>query len=130
MASFPPYPTTPSRASGVRNEGHKETNMTALINARQGVLTKTYAPAGTLNGHTLTFREDGWFNMTKAAKAFGKPLGNFWVAKDTRAYLEEVTRLEAPSLKSSEAPTPLFFANKGRNPGTWAHPKLAVFFAR
>jgi hypothetical protein len=82
------------------------------------------------NGTPFVFREDGWFNMTKAAKAYGKALGNFWVAKDTRAYLEEVTRLEAASLKSSDAPTTLFVANKGRNPGTWAHPKLAVFFAR
>jgi len=29
------------------------------------------------NGKTLTIREDGYFNMTKAAKQFGKKLSNF-----------------------------------------------------
>lgn len=36
------------------------------------IITKTY------NDNTvLTFREDGWFNMTKAAKAFGKDVRDF-----------------------------------------------------
>ena len=36
------------------------------------------------NGKTLTFREDGYFNMTKAAKQFGKQLQNFWLSIETR----------------------------------------------
>ena len=75
------------------------------------------------NGHAFVFREDGWFNMTKAAKHYGKQLQNFWNSPDTHAYLEALA-----SLDSNVAPADFFKAVRGQ--GTWAHPKLAVFFAR
>lgn len=70
----------------------------------------------------FVFREDGWFNMTKAAKAFGKQLPNFWRSPETHEYCEAVRK--AFNLK------PLSEATLGRYGATWAHPKLAVFFAR
>jgi hypothetical protein len=72
----------------------------------------------------FVFREDGWFNMTKAAYHFGKQLSNFWIAAETKTYLDAV----AATLEFKVAPVDLFKAVRGQ--GTWAHPKLAVFFAR
>lgn len=78
------------------------------------------------NGAAFTFREDGYFNMTKAAKHYGKDLSNFMRSPDTRDYIEALS---------------VHFTDKGvvevqrgsgllLQVGTWAHPKLAVFFAR
>jgi hypothetical protein len=86
-----------------------------LINARQGVLTKDF------NGHALTFREDGWFNMTKAASSYGRRIQDFFRLVPTVEYLEAMEKVGISHLYTS-AP--------GRHGGTWAHPKLAVFFAR
>jgi hypothetical protein len=90
------------------------------------VLSFNAQPVRASYGLTFTFREDGWFNMTKAAKHFGKVIGNFWVAKDTQAYIDAIQETTGNSLKSSE----YLERSMGRNGGTWAHPKLAVFFAR
>ena len=69
------------------------------------------------------FREDGWFNMTKAAQHFGKRLDAFMASEDTRDYID--------ALKSnSQNFCEYVEANRGRYGCTWAHPKLAVFFAR
>lgn len=77
-----------------------------------------------INGLPITFREDGYINMTKAAKHFGKQLNNFWKSPDTEAYVEALEQ----TLKSN-----VWSAKRGGAPGqsgTWCHPKLAVFFAR
>lgn len=37
-------------------------------------------------GQVFLFREDGYFNMTKAAKVFGKDLSNFMRSPDTLEY--------------------------------------------
>lgn len=66
--------------------------------------------------------------MTKAARHFDKFLHNFWVASETKAYLEAVADAHTPTMKSMVAPADLYIAVRGQ--GTWAHPKLAVFFAR
>ncbi len=73
-------------------------------------------------GQVFLFREDGYFNMTKAAKVFGKDLSNFMRSPDTLKYLDAL----ANALKSTE----LVQAKAGRYGGTWGHPKLAVFYAR
>ncbi|SHL94265.1 KilA-N domain-containing protein [Vreelandella subglaciescola] len=44
------------------------------------------------HGKTLTFREDGYFNMTKAAKQFGKRIQHFWDNIDTRNYCYELSK--------------------------------------
>lgn len=77
------------------------------------------------NGNVFTFREDGYFNMTDAAKKFGKDVKEFWVNDSTNEYMESLAKTLGLS------PEFLKQAKVGRNGGgTWAHPKLAVFFAR
>ena len=76
------------------------------------------------NGHAFVFREDGWFNMTKAAKHFGKRIQDFWDNKDTKEYILALCKTIHANQRE------LFLAKAGYNGGTWAHPKLAVFFAR
>lgn len=83
------------------------------------LVTKTYNSGG-INTQ-FSFRDDGWFNMTKAAKAFGKDLSHFARSPDTEAYLAALK-----SARNAE----YVEASRGRYGGTWAHPKLAVFFAR
>lgn len=73
------------------------------------------------NGLAFSFRADGWFNMTKAAGHFGKDLSHFARSPDTLAYIDALK-----SAKNAE----YVETNRGRYGGTWAHPKLAVFFAR
>lgn len=68
------------------------------------------------------FREDGYFNMTKAAKHFGKDLSQFMRSPDTIDYLEALAHfVNFAKLIETKA---------GRCGGSWGHPKLAVFFAR
>ena len=70
----------------------------------------------------LTFREDGWFNMTKAAKAFGKRLQHFMDNQETKEYMT--------ALLTNRNSGELTETKMGRQGGIWVHPKLAVFFAR
>ncbi len=80
------------------------------------VITRDY------QGHVFQFREDGYFNMTKAAKVFGKDLSNFMRSPEAADYIDALSK----TVESTE----LVEAQRGRNGGTWGHPKLAVFFAR
>ncbi len=73
-------------------------------------------------GNVFTFRENGYFNMTDAAKKFGKDLQVFIRRDDTVEYID--------ALSKTVPDTELVQAKAGRYGGTWAHPKLAVFFAR
>lgn len=83
-------------------------------------------PIGQLNRRApFVFREDGWFNMTKAAQHFGKSLDDFWRNKEVRDYRDALEALNVNPADSRE----YVEANRGRYGGTWAHPKLAVFFA-
>lgn len=80
-----------------------------------------------INGLPITFREDGYINMTKAAKHFGKKPIKFLELPSTGEYLEAMA--EASKVRKSD----LVWAKRGGAPGqsgTWCHPKLAVFFAR
>jgi hypothetical protein len=70
------------------------------------------------------FRGDGWFNMTKAAQQFGKRLQDFWDNAEAKTYIAELARLNHADQRE------LMEARRGNGGGTWAHPKLAVFFAR
>jgi hypothetical protein len=90
------------------------------------VLSFNAQPVRASYGLTFTFREDGWFNMAKAAKHFGKDLSNFTRSSDYPVYLQ------ALSVNSTDKEFVQATRGSGRHPsvGTWAHPKLAVFFAR
>lgn len=73
------------------------------------------------------FREDGYINMTKAARNFGKDLSNFSRSPETIEYIEALTQ----AVKFTDCS--IIQARRGGakgNSGTWCHPKLAVFFAR
>ena len=79
------------------------------------------------NGLPIVFREDGYINMTKAAKHFGKDLSNFTRSPETLAYLaafgQTVEYMDCLMIHAKRG------GAKG-TAGTWCHPKLAVFFAR
>lgn len=73
-------------------------------------------------GQDLRFNADGWINATEAAARFTK-LPHEWLRlPDTAAYLEALAKCgKIPQLVRTQ---------RGRNGGTWLHPKLAVAFAR
>lgn len=75
-------------------------------------------------GRPFLFREDGYFNMTKAAEAFGKRVPKFQELPSTANYLKAYCA--AHNVQKSD----VWIAKRGKGGGTWAHPKLAVFFAR
>lgn len=78
------------------------------------------------DGKVFHFREDGYFNMTKAAKEFGKRIDNFFANASAQEYIS--------ALESLVPGIPLIKTRRGNgllpHVGTWGHPKLAVFFAR
>ncbi|MQY51280.1 KilA-N domain-containing protein [Rhodocyclus gracilis] len=78
----------------------------------------------TFEGHTFLFREDGYINMTKAAKAFGKKLSHFWASHQTKEYMEALSQM--PGFRGIK----LVISSRGRYGETWVHPKLTVFTAR
>lgn len=80
------------------------------------IITKTF------NNVPFVFREDGWFNMTKAAQHFGKLVPKFLELPSTKEYID--------ALRENIQESDVYTAHRGRHGGTWAHPKLAVFFAR
>jgi hypothetical protein len=116
---------------------------------RSAYSTPKAAPSPLLSrdyqGSPFIFREDGYFNMTKAAQHFGKRVQNFLDVQETQHYIialaesmgvgsfanksEEVLVAGIPVTK---APLVQGVSGKGSLPGVgrWAHPKLAVFFAR
>ncbi len=73
-------------------------------------------------GQAVRFNGDGWINATEAAARFGK-LPHEWLRlPETVAYLEALAKCgKIPQLVQTK---------RGRNGGTWLHPKLAVVFAR
>ncbi|WP_248914708.1 KilA-N domain-containing protein [Pseudomonas moorei] len=91
----------------------------SLAVSKPALITKDW------QGKTFTFREDGYFNMTKAAKEFGKDLSHFKRSPDTIDYCNELSQ----TAKFADCLI-LDTRRGGTSPGTWGHPKLAVFFAR
>lgn len=85
---------------------------------------KTFITKAYNDSTVLVFRNDGWFNMTKAANAFGKDLGEFMESPQTVEHINGLSKYFSDEK---------FFVTKygsARHPsaGTWAHPKLAVLF--
>ena len=76
-------------------------------------------------GFEVGFSGDGWFNATIAAERFGKCVDHWLKSQETKEYIEAL---------SSHLNTPkrgdLIQTKRGKNGGTWLHPKLAVAFAR
>lgn len=78
----------------------------------------------TFNGLPIVFREDGYINITKAAKHFGKKLSHFWDSPQTREYMGALSQM--PGFRGIK----LVITSKGRYGETWVHPKMAVMVAR
>jgi len=76
-------------------------------------------------GVPVQFNLDGWINATKVAKDSGLRIDNWLRNQETEKYIEALSR----HLNTSN-PRDLVLTIKGRNGGTWLHPKLAVAFAR
>ncbi|WPE25039.1 hypothetical protein PshuTeo1_07340 [Pseudomonas hunanensis] len=73
-------------------------------------------------GQAVRFNTNGWINATEAAARFGKLPHEWMRLPETVAYLEALAKYgKIPHLVSTR---------RGRNGGTWLHPKLAVVFAR
>ncbi|WP_435608065.1 KilA-N domain-containing protein [Pseudomonas knackmussii] len=86
------------------------------------IITREY------KGDVFTFRADGYFNMASAAKKFGKFLPNFMRSPETTDYMEALSSTVNSTALEIVDVVPGNLYVEGR--GTWAHPKLAVFFAR
>ena len=79
-------------------------------------------------GQVFLFREDGYFNMTKAAQSFGKDAHEFTRLPSTVSYLEALSRA---GIIPAQGLIQAIGGNRYMSErGTWAHPKVAVTFAR
>ncbi|WP_176399088.1 KilA-N domain-containing protein [Pandoraea sp. PE-S2T-3] len=76
-------------------------------------------------GLAVPFLGDGWFNATVAAKRFEKRVDNWLRLDETKTYIAALTEMINPSHLRDFVRT-----QRGRNGGTWMHPKLGVVFAR
>lgn len=76
----------------------------------------------TYEGQAVRFNADGWINATEAAARFAKLPYEWLRLPETAVYLEALSKCgKIPQLVRTQ---------RGRNGGTWLHPKLAVAFAR
>lgn len=79
----------------------------------------------TYQDHSISYREDGWFNATEASAKFGKRPVDWLKLESTKTYIQALGR-HNPEVKKFH-----FGAKGGIERGvTWMHPKLAVAFAR
>ena len=77
------------------------------------------------DGTMMQFTSDGWFNATESADRFGRRVDNWLRLDETEGYMQAL----ADALNTSDV-RELIRTQKGRNGGTWLHPKLAVRFAQ
>lgn len=76
-------------------------------------------------GSAVSFRDDGWFNATQAARKYGKRPNDWLMLAETLDYIA------ALNLFSNTGQNGIWQVSKrGNNGGTWLHPKLAVRFAQ
>jgi len=73
-------------------------------------------------GKGYSFREDGWFNATDAAKSRGKDAHEWTRSNEADVYISALGR--------KYGKFPYLETRRGRHGGTWLHPKLATVFAR
>lgn len=72
----------------------------------------------------VTFTEEAWFNATEVAEKHGKRVADWLENGETQSYIAALAEiLNVPNLA-------LLRTKRGRNGGTWMHPRLAVPFAR
>ena len=73
------------------------------------------------NSSLITFNSDGWINATEVANAYGKRLDHWLANKSTQEYIAAC---------GEEKYTNLIRTRRGKNGGTWLHPKLVIRFAQ
>lgn len=73
------------------------------------------------DGQAIQFNDAGWFNATKAAERFGKRVQHWQDNAETKAYIKKLNNRISGDLTKTK---------RGKNGGTWLHPKLGVMFAR
>lgn len=90
-------------------------------------------------GTGMTFDEGAWFNATRAAAFFGKQVKNWLRTKETKDYLKalskhlnssDVSYLNSSRIGDKVGKSHFVKTRRGKNGGTWFHPRLAVPFAR
>ncbi|MBR8161324.1 KilA-N domain-containing protein [Burkholderia vietnamiensis] len=96
-----------------------DTALTSSKSRRATVIAADY------NGLAVSFTGDGWFNATAAAKHYGKRIPHWLENAETQQYMNALA--EALNIRNSGY---LIRTQRGRDGGTWLHPKLAVAFAR
>lgn len=74
---------------------------------------------------TVSFTQDAWFNATVVAASFSKRLDHWLENQETQAYIAALSEI-----LNTRNSGDLIRAMRGRNGGTWLHPKLAIPFAR
>lgn len=91
----------------------------AVAKAGGALITAEY------EGRSYSFRADGWFNATQAAKRYGNDVHEWVRLPETKRYLAALERTygKIPYVETSRA-------RADRGGGTWLHPKLAVRFSR
>jgi hypothetical protein len=73
------------------------------------------------NHSLITFNDDGWINATEVANYYGKRIDHWLSNQETKEYIEKLNTRNYGDL---------IMTRKGKNGGTWLHPKLAIPFAR
>lgn len=76
-------------------------------------------------GVAFSFRDDGWFNATTAAKRYGKEPSDWLALKETQEYVAALNSFSNASKNGI-----WHRARRGNGGGTWLHPKLAVRFSQ
>lgn len=73
------------------------------------------------NHSLITFNDVGWINATEVANQYGKRPNDWLASTETQEYISKLnTRISGNLIETK----------KGKNGGTWLHPKLAIMFAR
>lgn len=76
-------------------------------------------------GLQVSFTAEGWFNATVVAARHGKRVDHWLANQDTKDYIAALQRLDGNTRLSGYLKT-----QRGKDGGTWLHPRLAVHFAR
>ena len=76
-------------------------------------------------GLDVGFTGEGWFNATLAAEKFGKRVDHWLANQETKDYMGALST-HLNTRKTGD----LIQTKRGKNGGTWLHPKLAVAFTR
>lgn len=76
------------------------------------------------NSLNLHFTEDAWFNATEAAENFQRKPAHWLELDSTSSYIEALCDI------LNVGKSDIIKTKRGKNGGTWFHPRLAVPFAR